>query len=163
MRSIWDQVTAFAIAHKSWIKSFWNDHETQKFNFMQNGCVIGQTWDGPAIELEKEGEPIVFMAPREGAFAWLDGLAMPIGAQNKEQAFAFVNAIYTKQAGAQMSNASGYNSTVAGVSELLDAASRRAFATAYPGNALAKLWWWPDEPEWYAKVRGEYRDSFIAA
>ena len=62
-----------------------------------------------------------------------------------------------------MSDASGYNSTVAGVSELLDAASRKAFAIAYPGDALAKLWWWPDEPEWYAEVRGEYRDSFIAA
>ena len=85
------------------------------------------------------------------------------GYRQQLETYAFVDAIYTKKAAAQMSNASGYNTTVAGVSELLEDAARTAFARAYPGDALAKLWWWPDEPEWYAALRGEYRDRFIAA
>ena len=38
-----------------------------------NGVVIGQTWDGPAISLKKAGQPISFMAPKEGAIGWIDG------------------------------------------------------------------------------------------
>jgi spermidine/putrescine transport system substrate-binding protein len=163
MRKIWDEVTKFAVAHKPWIKSFWNDHNTQKSNFMQNGCVIGQNWDGPTIELMKEGKPVQYMAPKEGAFAWLDGLCLPTGAKNIEQAHAFVNAIYTAHAGSQMAMNSGYNATVKGVSAMLDDASKKSFSSAYPGDALAKLWWWPETPNWYADIRAEYRDKFVAA
>ena len=163
MRKIWEKITAFAVEHKPWVKAFWNDHNTQKSNFMQNGVVMGQTWDGPAIELMKAGDPVQYMAPKEGAFAWLDGLTMPSGAKNIEQAHEFVNAIYTAEAGAQMANSSGYNATVKGVADMLDEASKKAFQSAYPGDALSKLWWWPDEPTWYAEIRAEYRDKFVAA
>lgn len=163
MRKIWDEITKFAVAHKPWIKAFWNDHNTQKSNFMQNGCVIGQTWDGPAIELMKEGKPVQYMAPKEGAFAWLDGLCMPVGAKNKEQAYALVNAIYTVESAADSAIKTGYNGTVKGYANKLDAKSKDAFNTSYPGDALSKLWWWPDEPTWYASIRAEYRDKFVAA
>ncbi len=163
MRKIWDVITKFAVEHKPWIKVFWNDHNTQKANFMRNGCVIGQTWDGPVIELMKAGEPVQYMAPKEGAFAWLDGLSWPIGSKNGEQAHEFVNAIYTAKAGAQMALHSGYNATVKGVADLLDDKSKAAFNSAYPEDALERLWWWPDEPTWYAGIRDEYRDEFVAA
>lgn len=163
MRKIWEQITKFAVDHKPWIKAFWNDHNTQKTNFMQNGCVIGQTWDGPAIELMKAGDPVQYMAPKEGAFAWLDGMACPIGAKNIDEAHIFINHVYTAKAGAQMANSSGYNSVVKGVADLLDEKSKKAFQSAYPGDALEKLWWWPDEPTWYAEIRAEYRDKFVAA
>ena len=163
MRKIWEEITKFAVEHKPWIKAFWNDHNTQKSNFMQNGCVIGQNWDGPAIELMKEGKPVQNMAPKEGAFAWLDGLSRPIGSMNGEQAHIFVNAIYTAKAGAQQAINSGYNATVKGVADLLDDKSKTAFNSSYPGDALARLWWWPDEPTWYASIRAEYRDKFVAA
>jgi spermidine/putrescine transport system substrate-binding protein len=84
MRRIWTEITKFAVEHKPWIRQFWNDHNTQKSGFMQNGCVIGQTWDGPAIELKKEGKPVTYMAPQEGAFTWLDGLSIPVGAKNTD-------------------------------------------------------------------------------
>lgn len=163
MRGIWEVITDFAVEHKPWIKAFWNDHETQKSNFMENGCAIGQTWDGPVIELMKESKPVQYMAPKEGAFAWLDGLTRPIGSKNGDQAHEFVNAIYTSKAAAQMALHSGYNATVSGVADLLDDASKNAFKSAYPGDALDKLWWWPDEPTWYADIRSEYRDKFVAA
>ncbi|MEM7169468.1 MAG: extracellular solute-binding protein [Pseudomonadota bacterium] len=163
MRKIWEGITAFAVEHKPWVKSFWNDHVTQKTNFMQNGVVIGQTWDGPAIELMKEGAPVQYMAPKEGAFAWLDGLCMPTGAKNIDEAYELLNHIYTKEAAAGAAIATGYNGVVSGAAELLDGPSKAAFQSAYPDDALAKLWWWPDEPQWYAEIRAEYRDKFVAA
>ena len=163
MRQAWDGITAFAVERRSWIKAFWNDHETQKNNLLENGVVLGQTWDGPAIELMKEGQPVQYMAPKEGAFAWLDGLALPIKARNVDQAYELLGHIYTKDAAAEAANATGYNGVVTGAEELLDEASRQAFNSAYPGDALKRLWWWPDEPEWYAKLRTEYRDKFVNA
>lgn len=163
MRKIWEGITAFAVEHKPWVKSFWNDHVTQKTNFLQNGVVLGQTWDGPAIELMKEGKPVQYMAPKEGAFAWLDGLCMPTGAKNTDQAYELLHHIYTKEAAADAAIVTGYNGVVSGAAELLDEASKNAFNSAYPGDALKKLWWWPDEPQWYAEVRAEYRDKFVAA
>jgi len=163
MRKIWDGITKFAVEHKPWVKQFWNDHDTQKTGFMQNGVVLGQTWDGPTIELMKDGKPVQYMAPKEGAFAWLDGLCMPIGAKNKEQTYELVNAIYTVESAADSAIKTGYNGTVKGYDERLDEKSKNAFNTSYPGDALNKLWWWPDEPTWYASIRAEYRDKFVAA
>ena len=163
MRKIWDGITKFAVEHKPWVKQFWNDHNTQKSGLMQNGVVLGQTWDGPAIELMKEGKPVQYMAPKEGAFAWLDGLCMPTGAKNKAQTYELVNAIYTADAAADSAIKTGYNGTVKGTADKLDAKSKDAFNTSYPGDALSKLWWWPDEPTWYAQIRAEYRDKFVAA
>ncbi len=163
MRGIWDDITTFAIEHKSWIKSFWNDHDSQKSNFLENGCIIGQNWDGPSIELMKEDHPIQYQAPTEGAFAWLDGLSMPVGAKNVDQAHEFLNAIYTTTAGAQMANATGYNATVTGVRTFLDKKTKAAFDSSYPDDALSSLWWWPDEPRWYVDLRSAYHDKFVTS
>ena len=62
-----------------------------------------------------------------------------------------------------MSNETAYNSVVTGVRDKLDKPTRAAFEASYPGDALEKLWWWPDEPAWYASIRAEYRDKFVAA
>ncbi|MEQ9172803.1 MAG: extracellular solute-binding protein [Rhodospirillales bacterium] len=163
MRATWNDILKFAIKHKPWLRAFWHDHESQKTNFTRNGVMIGQTWDGPAIELAKVGQPIAYMAPKEGAFAWMDGLSLTAATKNSDAAHAFVDALYTAQAGAQMSNASGYNSVVQGVESLLTKKAHKAFKDAYPGDALEKLWWWPDEPVWFAGLRNAYRDRYLAA
>lgn len=163
MRSMWNDIMKFAIEHKPWLRAFWHDHESQKTNFTRNGVVIGQTWDGPAIELAKAGKPIAYMAPKEGAFAWMDGLSLTAASKNPTQAHAFVDALYTAKAAARMSNATGYNSVVQGVTERLTKETRQAFQNAYPEDALQNLWWWPDEPVWFAGLRNAYRDRFLAA
>ena len=163
MRAIWNDIMRFAVAHKHWLRAYWHDHESQKTNFTRNGVIIGQTWDGPALELAKAGQPIAYMPPKEGAFAWMDGLSLTAGAKNVEQAHAFVDALYTARAGAQMSNTTGYNSVVQGVAPLLTKKTRQAFEGAYPGDSQQKLWWWPDEPVWFAGLRNAYRDRYLAA
>ena len=163
MRRIWGEITKFAVEHKPWIKQFWNDHNTQKSGFMQNGVVIGQTWDGPAMELKKEGKPVTYMAPQEGAFAWLDGLSIPIGAKNLDAVYEFLKVSFTPEVGGQLGNLTGYNPVAVGAGAHLDEASNKAFQEAYPEDALDNLWWWPPEPVWYAAARAEFRDKFVAA
>src|SRR3546814_3753852 len=90
MRRIWGEITNFAVEHKPYLKQFWNDADGQINGFMQNDVVLGQCWDGPPARLKKEGKPVTMAAPDEGAFAWLDGLAMPVGAENIDQIYEFL-------------------------------------------------------------------------
>lgn len=163
MRAIWTDITAFAIEHKSWFRSFWNDASSLRDAFQRNGALIGQTWDGPMIELKNAGEPVNYMAPLEGAFAWLDGFALPTGAENIDQVYELLKACYDPENAALQASLSGYNATVKNVSNYLTYKSKKAFEDAYPGDALDRLWWWPTEPQWYADLRTGYRDRFVAA
>lgn len=162
-RAIWSEVTSFAIEHKPWFRSFWNDAESLRDAFVRNGTVIGQTWDGPMVELKNAGEPLNYMAPREGAFAWLDGFSLPSGAENIEQVHALLKACYAPENAALQASLSGYNATVKGADRYLEEKAKISFEQAYPGDALNRLWWWPTEPQWYADLRTGYRDRFIAA
>jgi spermidine/putrescine transport system substrate-binding protein len=72
MKKIYDQLLPMAIERKAWIKQFWDSADNTKSGLMENGVVIGQTWDGPPLSLKKEGKPVSYMAPQEGAITWLD-------------------------------------------------------------------------------------------
>lgn len=163
MRGIWNDIMKFAVAHKSWLRAYWHDHESQKTNFTRNGVVIGQCWDGPVIALAKDDQPVAYLPPKEGAFAWMDGLALTAATKHVDEAHAFVNALYTARAGARLTNESGYNSAVAGTDAFLSKKTKQAVAAAFPEGAIDNLWWWPDEPVWFASLRNAYRDRYLAA
>ena len=163
MRRIWEQITKFAVEHKPWVKQFWNDADAQINGFMQNDVVLGQTWDGPPVRLEKEGKPVVYMAPQEGALTWLDGLSMPIGAKNIDEVYEYINYVYDPEVNGNIANEDGYNPVAIGAENHLSPESKKAFSTAYPGDALDRLWWWPPSEPWYTEIRAEYRDKFVAA
>ena len=163
MRKVYDEILTFLVKHKQNIKMFWNNAQDHQLAFLQNGCVIGQTWDGPIITMKKQGKPLTYMAPREGAITWVDSMAIVKNVKNLEQAYAFFNWAYTPEAGAAMAKATGYNSVVKGASNLLDGDTRNAFADAYPDDALKNLWWYISEPAWFVPARTEYRDKFQAA
>lgn len=163
MRRIWSDVTEFAIAHKPSIKLFWNDAEAQKRGFLQNGVILGQTWDGPALALKNAGKAINYMAPQEGALAWMDGLSIAQGAKNTDQIYAFLDYIYRPEVGGLLASETGYNSVAIDADKHLTEVALKNYSEAYPEGALENLWWWPPEPRWYAAARNEYRDQFVAA
>jgi len=163
MRKVYDEIFKFLVEHKKNIKMFWNNAQDHQLAFLQNGCVIGQTWDGPILTLKKKGKPVSFMAPKEGAMTWVDSMAIVKNAENVEQAYAWINWAYTPEAGAIMAKSTGYNSVVKGAADLLDDATKKGFAEAYPGDALDNLWWYVSEEPWFVPARTEYRDKFQAA
>ena len=163
MRRNWPQITQFAIDHKAHVKQFWNDADAQINGFMQNDVVLGQTWDGPPLKLKADGKPVTFMAPQEGAFTWLDGLSIPVGAKNLDAAYEFIKFSYDPANAGLLANETGYNATVKGADQHFTEASKKNVQEAYPGDALDKLWPWPPTPSWYAEIRAEYRDKFVAA
>jgi spermidine/putrescine transport system substrate-binding protein len=162
-KKIWDPILAFAIEHKAWVKQFWDSADNTKSGLMENDVWIGQTWDGPPLSLKKDGKPVNYQAPKEGAIAWVDGLALLKAAKNTDQVYEFLNYMQTQEASAAAAEGSGYNPTITGADALLSDVAKKNFQEAFPGDALKNLWPWPAEPTWYAEIRSQYTDKFKAA
>lgn len=163
MKAIYDKLLKFAIEKKPWIKQFWDSADNTKSGLMENGVVIGQTWDGPPLSLKKTGKPVSYMAPQEGAITWLDGWALTKGAKNIDQAYEFLKYVHSKEVSAKVADLSGYNPVVKGSDELLSPAAKKNFQEAYPEDALSRLWQRPLEPSWFAELRTQYAEKFKAA
>jgi spermidine/putrescine transport system substrate-binding protein len=162
-KKVWDPILKFAIEHKSWVKQFWDSADNTKSGLMENDVWIGQTWDGPPLSLKKDGKPVSYQAPVEGAIVWLDGLALLKSAKNTEQVYEFINYLHTPEVSAKVSDGSNYNPVVTGADALTSPAFKKNFQEAYPGDALKNVWPWPAEPGWYAEIRSQYVDQFTAA
>lgn len=162
-KKLWDPILAFAIEHKAWVKQFWDSADNTKSGLMENDVWIGQTWDGPPLSLKKEGKPVNYTAPKEGAIAWVDGVSLIKSAKNVDQAYAFLNYLHTPEVSAAVAEGSSYNPVVKGADALLSDVAKKNFQEAFPGDALQKLWSWPAEPSWYAEIRSQYVDKFTAA
>ena len=163
MRPIWQKITDFCIARKSQIKLFWNDADSQKNGLLNDGVIVGQTWDGPVLALKGAGEPVTYQAPKEGAMAWVDGMSLSKSAKNIDAAYEFVKFCYRPEPAGKAIDKHGYNSAVLGADAFAGAQYKKNFSEAYPGDALANLNPWPAEPQWYADVRTEYRNKFVNA
>ncbi len=162
-KKLWDPILAFAIEHKPWVKQFWDSADNTKSGLMENDVWIGQTWDGPPLSLKKEGKPVNYTSPKEGAIVWLDGLSLLKSAENLEQVYEFINFIHTPEVAAQLAEGSSYNAVVTGADALTSEVYKKNFNDAFPGDALDRVWPWPAEPSWYAEIRSQYVDQFTAA
>jgi len=160
MRPIWEKVTAWCIARKKNLKLLWNDADTQKNGLLNEGVIVGQTWDGPPMALKTAGDPIMYQAPKEGSMAWVDGMAMPIGAKNIDQIYEFIKFSYDAKNAGKAIDDHGYNSPVLGADGFAGDAYKKNFSDAYPGESLAKLNPWPPQAPWYAEIRTEYVNKF---
>ncbi len=171
MRKTWEQVTQYCIKNKAQLKLFWNDADTQKNGLLNEGVLVGQTWDGPPITLMNDGEPVQYRAPVEGALAWVDGMALSKKAGDLDAVYAFIDYCYTPEfAGKSIDGGGdaawgghGYNSAVLGADKFASAQYGKVFGSVYPGDSLGNLWPWPKEPQWYADVRTEYVNRFKSA
>jgi spermidine/putrescine transport system substrate-binding protein len=163
-REILQRATAFAIGRKQNIRAYWHSTPEILSAFAQESCVIGQTWDGPGLTLFRQSKGRYrYQMPKEGGLAWLDSVGIPSGADNLEQAYAFINHLFKPEVGAMMTNQSGYNSCVVGAEKHLQPEVREAYNATYSNAALENLWWWQADPPYWIAVRQEYVKRFMAA
>ncbi len=163
MRAIWDKILEVAIANKPSIGQFWSSGDEAVAAFATNGCVIGQNWGETAIGMRRSGFNVGYLAPVEGAFAWLEGYCIPKNAPNAENAYVWMNWFLDPANGAAFAETLASNSVAIGAAELASPEARSLFEAAYPEDALSKLWWWPFQDTWYVALRNEYQDRYLAA
>ncbi len=163
MRKVWGQITDWCVERKNRIKLIWNDADTQKNGLLNDGVIVGQTWDGPPLALKNAGEPVNYQAPVEGAMAWVDGMSMPVGAKNMDQIYEFIKFAFEAKPAGEAIDSHGYNSPVLGADKFSGNVYKQNFAEAYPGDSLANLNPWPAEAPWYADIRTEFVNKFKSA
>lgn len=161
MKQLWDIALAEAIKHKANIAQFWNGENDAEAAYRTNGAVIGLNWDSTGYALAPDG--FGFLAPKEGAFAWNQGFVLMANAKNVEQAHEFAKWVSTAEGSAAWGSAFSANAVGKGGIDLADPKVKAFYASAYPGDALQKLWWWPTQEAWFVKLRGEYADKWKAA
>jgi spermidine/putrescine transport system substrate-binding protein len=162
-RKIFSELLAYAVAHKAQVKRFSATADDVRLGFLNEGCVVGVTWDGPAQAMRKDNKPVRYIAPQEGAISWCDGWALVKAAKNVEQAYALLNFVAKPEIGAMIAAESGYNSVILGSEKFASEQDRKIFMETYPGDALEKLWPYPAVPSWYIGMQNEYAEKFKAA
>ncbi len=163
MKPVWEQITKWCIARKQTVKLLWDNAETQKTALLTGEVSLGQTWDGPPLALKNTGAPVMYQAPKEGALTWVDGISISARAKNMDQIYAFLKFAYTPENAGRAIQIHGYNSPVKGADKYAGEAYIKNFGEAYPGDALSNLNTWPAEPPWYAAMRREFVEIFMAA
>jgi spermidine/putrescine transport system substrate-binding protein len=163
MRRVLDGCLKFLKPYKKNIGAFWNNATEATSAFTDAGCTIGQTWDTTGIKLHIDvDKKWIYTAPKEGALAWMDTMAIPSGATNIEQTYELINFLMTPEIGAMFANNTGYNTAAVGSARHLSEANKAAFKIAYPEGAIANMWWWPMNTPWFSSVRQEYVEKVTA-
>jgi spermidine/putrescine transport system substrate-binding protein len=161
MKKLWDIALAECVKRKANVVQFWNGENDAQAAFRTNGAAIGLNWDSTGYNLRSDG--FGFLAPKEGAFAWNQGFVLMSNAKNVEQAHEFAKWVSTQEGSAAWASAFSANPVSKTGIEMMDKDVTAFYAKSYPGDALQKLWWWPQQEAWFLKLRGEYSDKWKAA
>lgn len=163
-KRVWEAVTAFVIENKKNIGAFWNNAIEATSAFTEAGCVIGQTWDTTGIRLGWDVDPVwKYRMPKEGGIAWMDSMAIPVGVENVDQAYAFVNAMYEPEMAGLFVQNTGYNSAAVGTVAFAGERYEHTFNQIYTPETLGNLWWWQAETPWFALLRQVYVEMITNA
>jgi spermidine/putrescine transport system substrate-binding protein len=87
---------------------------------------IQQTWNGDAARARAVNPDLRFIFPKEGAVAWMDNMAIPVGAPDPDNAKRFMQFMLKPENAALSTNFTHSTSPIAGVEPYLDDALRTA-------------------------------------
>ncbi|AXS39326.1 extracellular solute-binding protein [Breoghania sp. L-A4] len=158
-RRVYGAAADFIIAHKANVAAFWNNATEATNAFKQAGAAIGQTWDTTGLLLNREDAKYKYRMPKEGGITWMDSMGIPSGAENVEQAYAFINAMLDPEMAGMFSKNTGYNSAVLGAADHAGDEYKAQFNEVYNADNLANLWWWQADQPWTSPVVGEFVDK----
>lgn len=161
MKELWDIALAEAVKVKSNVVQWWSGENEAQAAYKTNGALIGLGWDSTGYNLRKDG--FGYVAPKEGAFAWNQGFGLMAKAKNVEQAHEFAKWVATAEGSAAWATAFSANPVAKGAIDLFSEEVKDFYQAALPGDAVQKLWWWPEQQAWFIKLRGEYADKWKAA
>ena len=161
MVELWDIALAEAVKAKGNVVQFWSGENEANAGFVANGATIGLCWDSTGFNLRNDGYK--YIAPTEGAFAWHQGFVLMKNAKNVEQAHEFVKYVSTAEGAAGWATAFSSNPVGKGAAELMNPDVSTYYNGTFNADALAKLWWWPEQTAEFIAKRGEYADKYKAA
>lgn len=128
------KVLALLETQKDWVKSF--DSETKE-PLVSGEAVVSMSWNGYAMRARDEKPSLKYIYPKEGFTGWMDNLAVPKGAQNIENAKAFINFVMAPENAAMITNYARYSNGIKGSEAFVEPALSTAPEMIPPANAPA--------------------------
>ena len=95
------------------------DSDSPKTALLNGDVDLGVVWSGEAAKLWEQDKKFTYVLPEEGAHQFIDSLAIPKGAPNKENAEKFINYILQPEVILLVSNAFPYTNPNAEAVKLL--------------------------------------------
>ncbi|MGI9305142.1 MAG: polyamine ABC transporter substrate-binding protein, partial [Gammaproteobacteria bacterium] len=68
-------------------------------------------WNGDVLKVMEEDDDLTYVVPKEGTILWIDGVCIPKGAPNIDNAYAFLNHIHEPSVNAEIANTIHYATT----------------------------------------------------
>jgi spermidine/putrescine transport system substrate-binding protein len=78
-------------------------------------------WNGDILKVMEEDDDLTYVIPKEGTVIWIDGLSIPKGAPNIENAYKFLNFIHEPKVKAEIANTIHYATTNSAAKEFISA------------------------------------------
>ena len=161
MVELWDIALAAAVAAKGNVVQFWSGENEANAGFVANGATIGLCWDSTGYNLRNDGYG--YAAPVEGAFAWHQGFVLMKNATNVDQAHELAKWVSTPEGAAMWATAFSSNPVGKGTAALMNPDVSTYYNSAFNDEALANLYWWPNQSAEFLAKRGEYSDKYKAS
>ena len=76
-------------------------------------------WNGDILKVMEEDDDLTYVIPKEGTVIWIDGLSIPKGAPNVENAYKFLNFIHEPKVKAEIANTIHYATTNSSAKEFI--------------------------------------------
>jgi len=110
------------------------DSDSPKTALLNGDVDLGIVWSGEAAILFKKNKKFAYVLPEEGAHMFIDSLAIPKGAPNKENAEKFINYILKPEVSKLISEGFPYTNPNAEAVKLLSKAEQTNPASYPPGE-----------------------------
>ena len=110
------------------------DSDSPKTALLNGDVDLGIVWSGEAAILWKKNKKFTYVLPAEGAHQFIDSLAIPKGAPDKENAEKFINYILKPEVSVLISDAFPYTNPNAEAVKLLKKDQRENPASYPPGE-----------------------------
>lgn len=111
--------------------------DSPKQPFLNHEVHIGMIWNGEVYMAAREMPEIKYIYPEEGAIFWVDSMVIPKGAENKDNAHAFIDFILRPEIARMICEEIGYASPNRSAIALLPEAVRKD-PTVYPPKAVVE-------------------------
>ena len=108
------KVLALLEAQKPHVKVYNSDGILERL--VSGDTALHTNWNGYSQRARKEKASLRYAYPKEGVVTWLDNVAVPVGAKNRDNALKFVAFMLEPESAALQSNFAGYANGIAGSS-----------------------------------------------
>ena len=127
-----EALLALLRAQKPRVKVYNSDADSDRL--ISGETTISEIWSGDAYRARSQHPSLKYVYAKEGAIAWMDNLAVPVGAPDRENALKFLNFMMDPRNAAIETNFAGYSNAVDGASRYVTPALAAAMEFNPPRN-----------------------------